>query len=377
LDWDAIRKAEFPVAENWAYFDHAAVSPLPRRSANILRSWTDDQERNGVVHWLDWEAKLSVLRKNLARLIHAHHDEIAFVSSTTQGIGLVAEGFPWKPGENVVTSADEYPSNVYPWMNLASRGVELKLVPSREGRVWVEDLIAAMDSSTRVLTISHVEFATGFRNDLDALGAACRERGVAFLVDAIQGLGPLTIDVEKTPIDFLAADGHKWLLGPEGAGFLYVRREWIERLRPLGVGSHSVVGTFNSPTFDFTLRPNAQRWEGGSYNMPGLQALGASVSLFLEIGPELVSERILDRAARVREIAFEAGWQSVSSTRTEDVSGIVALEKPGVDPNEVVKTLKSQGIAAACRRGKLRFSPHLYNNEDDLRRLREGLRGFA
>ena len=160
---------------------------------------------------------------------------------------------------------------------------------------------------------------------------------MAFFVDAIQGLGPLTIDVEKTPIDFLAADGHKWLLGPEGAGFLYVRREWIERLRPLGVGSHSVVGSFNSPTFDFTLRPNAQRWEGGSYNMPGLQALGASLSLFLEIGPERVSERILDRAARVREIAFETGWKSVSSTRPEDVSGIVALEKAGVDPNEVVK----------------------------------------
>ena len=151
MDWDALRKAEFPVAENWAYFDHAAVSPLPRRSANVLRAWTDDQERNGVVHWPDWEAKLSVLRKNLARLIHAHHDEIAFVSSTTQGIGLVAEGFPWKSGENVVTSADEYPSNVYPWMNLASRGVGLKLVPTREGRVWVEDLIAAMDSSTRGL----------------------------------------------------------------------------------------------------------------------------------------------------------------------------------------------------------------------------------
>lgn len=373
MNWDTLRKAEFPVAEHWAYLDHAAVAPLPKRSGDVLRAWIDDQERNGVVHWLDWEAKLTTHRKNLASLIHAHHDEIAFVNSTTQGIGLVAEGFPWREGDSVVTAADEYPSNIYPWMNLASRGVTLRTVPSREGRVWIDDLIAAMDDSTRVLTISHVEFASGFRNDLDALGEACRERGVAFFVDAIQGLGPLTIDVERTPIDFLAADGHKWLLGPEGAGFLYVRRDWIERLRPLGVGSHSVVGSYNSAANDFKLKPNAQRWEGGSFNMPGLQAFGASVGLFLEIGPELVSRRILDQAEQVRAIAHEAGWTSVGSTRPEDVSGIVALEKAGTDPDLVVKALRLRGVAVACRRGRLRFSPHVYNNNDDFARLREGL----
>ena len=163
-----------------------------------------------------------------------------------------------------MTAAEEYPSNIYPWMNLASRGVGLRTVPSREGRVWVEDLAAAIDHTTRILTISHVEFASGFRNDLDALAGLCRERGVALFVDAIQGLGPLTIDVKRTPIDFLAADGHKWLLGPEGAGLLFVRREWIERLRPLGVGWHSVVTPYTAPGIDFTLKPNAQRWEGGA-----------------------------------------------------------------------------------------------------------------
>ncbi len=372
MDWNALRKAEFPVAEHWAYFDHAAVAPLPRRSGEALRAWADDQVRHGVVHWLDWEAKLRTLRSDLARLIHAHVDEIAFVNSTTQGIGLVAEGFPWRDGDNVVTAAEEYPSNLYPWMNLASRGVSLRTVPSREGRVWVDDLVAAMDESTRLLTISHVEFASGFRNDLEALGEHCRKRGVAFFVDAIQGLGPHVLDVERTPIDFLAADGHKWLLGPEGAGFLYVRREWIDRLRPLGVGWHSVVGTYNSPV-DFTLKPTAERWEGGSFNMPGLQALGASVGLLLEIGPEVVSQRILENAEQVREIARTAGWNVYGSNRPEDLSGIVALEKPGVDPNEVVRRLRSAGVAAACRRGRLRFSPHVYNNDEDLARLREGL----
>jgi cysteine desulfurase / selenocysteine lyase len=373
LDWDALRIAEFPVARRWAYFDHAAVAPLPRRSGDVLRSWADDQEQNGVVHWLDWEAKLRALREKLARLINAHTDEIAFINSTTHGIGLVAEGFPWREGDSVVTAAEEYPSNIYPWMNLASRGVTLRTVPSRDGGVWVRDLVEAIDDSTRVLTISHVEFASGFRNDLDALSDACRTRGVALFVDAIQGLGPLVIDVERTPIDFLAADGHKWLLGPEGAGFLYVRRDWIERLRPLGVGWHSVVGTYNSPAVDFTLKPTAERWEGGSFNMPGLQAFGASVGLLLEVGPEAVSERILDRAEAVREIARSAGWTIHGSSRPRDLSGIVALEKPGTDPNAVVRSLRERGVAAACRRGRLRFSPHIYNNDDDMRRLREGL----
>jgi cysteine desulfurase / selenocysteine lyase len=373
LDWDALRLAEFPVSARWAYLDHAAVSPLPKRSADVLRTWTDDQERNGVVHWLDWEAKLKTARANLARLINANTDEIAFVNSTTQGIGIVAEGFPWQPGENVVTAAEEYPSNLYPWMNLKDRGVELRMVPSRDGRVWARDLFAAMDDKTRLLTISHVEFASGFRNDIDALGEYCRARGVAFFVDAIQGLGPFAIDVVKTPIDFLAADGHKWLLGPEGAGFLYVRREWIDRLRATGVGWHSVVSSYNAPTADFTLKPSAERWEGGSFNMPGQQAFAASVALLLEIGPEAVSARILDRAEAVLGVARSAGWSPVGSTRPGDVSGIVAVEKAAVDPNAVVRSLRASGVAAACRRGRLRFSPHVYNNEEDLDRLRAGL----
>ncbi|MCW2573719.1 MAG: csd, partial [Frankiales bacterium] len=268
---------------------------------------------------------------------------------------------------------EEYPSNLYPWMNLASRGVSVRAVPSREGRVWVEDLAAAIDDRTRVLTISHVEFASGFRNDLDSLGELCRSRGVAFFVDAIQGLGPLTVDVGRTPIDFLCADGHKWLLGPEGAGFLYVRREWIERLRPLGVGWHSVTSSYNAPRPEFTLKPNAQRWEGGSYIMPGLQALAASVRLFHEIGPRIVSDRILDRAEAVREIARSTGWTIFGSDRPEDLSGIVPMTKAGVDPDAFARSQRGRGIALACRRGRVRVSAHMYNNSDDLDRLRESL----
>lgn len=373
MDWQALRAEEFPVTANWAYFDHAAAAPLPRRSATAMRTWIAEQESSGVVNWPAWKSKLEQIRRDAASLIHAHPDEVAFITSTTQGIGLIAEGFPWKDGDNIVTAEEEYPSNIYPWMNLANRGVSLRTVPSRNGRVDPHDLAAAMDDRTRILTISHVEWLSGFRNNLDDLAELCHARGVALFVDAIQGLGPLTIDVARTPIDFLATGGHKWLLGPEGAGILYVRREWIERLRPLGVGWHSVTSSYNTPGIHFELKPSAQRWEGGTFNMPGIQAFGASLGLLLELGAEAVSSRILEIAETVRVIAQQAGWVVHGSDRAEERSGIVAITRAGVEADPFVRDLRKRGITLASRRGRVRVSPHVYNNREDLDRLAEAL----
>jgi selenocysteine lyase/cysteine desulfurase len=373
IDWSAVREAEFPVTQSWAYFDHAAVSPLPLRSVKRLHAWSADVAANGCVHWPAWAEKLDTLRADVARLIGATADEITFVSGTTQGLGLVAEGFPWREGDNIVTAEEEYPSNLYPWFNLGSRGVSVRVVPSRDGRLWIDDLELAMDDRTRLVAISQVEWSSGFRNNLDVLAEVCRARGVAICVDAIQGLGPLTLDVSRTPIDFLACGGQKWLLGPEGAGFAYIRRDWIERLRPIGVGAHSSTKSYNEPGVHFDLKPSAQRWEGGCFIMPGLQTFAASLSLFLELGPENVSARILDRAERVRELAERAGWSVFGSREPGDLSGIVILEKDGVDPDALVLQLRERGIAISARRGRVRISPHCYNDDEDLSRLEAAL----
>lgn len=377
MDWDALRAAEFPVARRWAYFDHAALGPLPRRAGEAIRRWAVEHEDHGVVGWPEQDRKLEATRTRLARLLNADLDELAFVANTTQGIGLIAEGFPWREGDNVVSAAEEYPSNVYPWLNLADRGVSLRTVPVRDGRIWVEDLDAAIDARTRVLAISHVAYASGFRNDLEALVALCRGRGVALFVDVIQGLGPFTVDVKRTPIDFLASNGQKWLLGPEGTGFLYVRREWFDRLRVLNVGSHSVVGSFYADPSQIVLRPDARRWEGGARNTAGLHALGASLELLLEIGPSAVSARILDRAEAVRERAASAGWAVHGSSRPADRSGIVSITRAGVDPDAFARTMRERGVVVSSRAGRVRISPHVYTNADDLDRLGEGLRSAS
>ncbi len=269
----------------------------------------------------------------------------------------------------MVTAEDEYPANLYPWMNLAGRGVELRRVPSREGRILLDDLRAAIDGRTRLVSLSFVEYASGFRNDLDAVGELCREKGVLFFVDAIQGLGVLPLDVQRTPIDFLAADGHKWLLGPEGAGLFWVRRELVEQLHPVGVGWNSVVDSRNFDRVEFRLKPHAGRWESGSLNVGGILALGASLELLLAVGIEAIAARVLDLTDHLCERAARAGVEVYSSRRPGEKSGIVSLMRPRRRARTWYAAAAMPGVVVNQRAGRLRVSPHAYNTVEELDRL--------
>jgi selenocysteine lyase/cysteine desulfurase len=373
MDWVALRD-EFPVTKRWAFFDHAAVAPLSAGAARAMAAYADDLAQNGGVAVARWVARAEEVRKLAGRLLNADPLDVAFVPNTTVGIGLVAEGFPWQPGDNVVLPAEEYPSNQYPWMNLAHRGVEARRVPSRGNCVAIDDLRAAMDDRTRVLAISSVEFASGYRNDLDALGALCRERNVSLFVDAIQSLGVLPLDVRRTPVDFLSADGHKWMLGPEGAGVFWVRRELVERLHPVGVGWKSVTEALDFARIDFTLKPHAGRWEGGTPNAAGIAGLGASLELLLNIGIDAVAERVLHLTDHFCERAARAGLRVFSSRAPTERSGIVSLELPGVDLKALVARCREAGLVVNRRAGRLRVSPHCYNTVEELDRLIVALR---
>ena len=371
MDWPAVR-ARFPVARRWAFLDHAAVGPVPDTAADALIEYSHRIAENGIADIWHWVDRVAAVRRLAARLVNAPSaDDIAFVPNTTTGIGLVAEGFPWTPGDNVVLAAEEYPSNQYPWMNLKDRGVEVRSVPSRGNRVEIDDVRSAIDGRTRVMSASFVQFGSGFRSDLDALGELCRARDVFFFVDAIQGLGVFPLDVRKTPIDALAADGHKWLLGPEGAGIAYIRREWVERLHPVGVGAHSVANPFEYSTISFDLKPHAGRWEGGALNVPGITALGASLELLLDAGVENVMQRVLALTNHLCDRAATAGFEVFSSRRPEDASGIVSLTVPGVEPKAVVKKCRAAGVIVNARAGRVRVSPHAYNTESEIDRFVE------
>ncbi|HVT30532.1 MAG TPA: aminotransferase class V-fold PLP-dependent enzyme [Lacipirellulaceae bacterium] len=375
-------RSQMPAAQRWAYFDHAAMAPLPRPTAEAFQKWLTEAVEIGNPVWGDWVKGVERMRATAAQMIGAHPDEIALVGNTTAGISLVAEGFDWRPGDNVVTLADEFPSNVYPWMNLTSKGVETRRVPTEvSGRLDLERLAEACDERTRIVTVSWIGFATGYRQDVAGIAKIAHERGALMFLDAIQGLGAFPLDVNALGIDFMAADGHKWMLGPEGAGIAYIRREHLDRLRPLGPGWHSVVPGQDYTHIELNLRQAAARYEGGSQNNAGFLAMGASLDLLSKLGAENLAAAVLDITDRACARLNGIGATIVSDRRLnhrdgQQRSGIVAFEMPGRDPMALKRHAMQQGVVFGCRAGRLRISPHAYNNEEDLDRLVSALNSF-
>jgi len=367
-DWNSFRQ-QMPVAERWAYFDHAAVAPLPRPARDALIDWADQAMRQGDTVWPQWTHHAETTRQMAAKLIGADEAEIALVGNTTAGINLVAEGYPWQPGDNVVTLADEFPTNQYPWLNLAAKGVETRRIATERGRLDLAKLDQRCDRRTRIVSVSWINFANGYRHDVPAIAEVAHRRGALLLLDAIQGLGVFPIQARDWGVDFLAADGHKWLLGPEGAGILFIRREHLDRLRPLGLGWNSVVHGHDYQRIDLKLKPSAARYEGGSLNLAGFIALGASLRLLMDLGAEAIARRLLGLTDQAWQKLEAAGAQIVSHSEREHRSGILSFSLPGVDPMAFRKHCLSSGVVLSCRGGHLRIAPHGYNNEQDLNRL--------
>jgi len=372
--WARLR-AQMPVAGAWAYFDHAAVAPISQAARRAMSECIDDATENGDANSARWSQRLEEVRGLGAELLAADAAEVALVRNTTEGINFVAEGFPWREGDNLVTPADEFPSNQYPWMNLASRGVETRRVKSDDGRVSLDALSAACDRRTRLIAVSWVGYASGWRSDVDALVQLAHQRGAYLFLDAIQGLGVFPLDVHRSGVDFLAADGHKWLLGPEGAGLFYLRREHLDLLRPVGVGWHSVVHSGDYSRIELALRASASRYEGGTYNVAGLMGMGASLELLRGFGPAAIGQRLLEITDLTCRRLSEMGARITSHReRPEHSSGIVSFELPNVDPRSVRKSCLARGVVLSCRAGRLRVSPHAYTNEEDIERLVAALR---
>lgn len=368
-------RAEMPVAKEHAYFDHAAVAPLPAAAAERLRKFADQASQSGDKHWLEWSLIVSRLRTAAAQLLGANECEVALVPNTTIGINLVAEGFPWKSGDNLVVPDNEFPSNLLPWKNLQRRGVEVRMLPVPDtGEISIDRLGDLMDDRTRLVALSWVGFVSGFRLDLHRVAEAVHRRGSLLFVDAIQGLGAFPIHVHDAQIDFLAADGHKWMLGPEGAGLLYVAEKHLALLEPLLLGWNSLAeGGFDPRSAN--LKSSAARYEGGSYNMAGLLAFEASLELLLRLGSHLaaspVAAAILENVATIAEQLAGQGFDLQVPTE-EFRSGILTTSWPGAtssDLNTARKHCLEKNVILSVRAGRLRIATHAYNNADDIARL--------
>lgn len=367
-------RAEFPVTREWAFLNHAAVAPLSKRAHDRILAWASDFTHHGNVREAEWYREVEAVRAASARLVGAAPEEIAFLKNTSEGLALVAEGLDLQPGDSVVTVAREFPANVYPWLHLESRGVTVRTVqPGEQGRIGLEDIAAAIDGTTRLLSISFVQYASGFRSDLQALGKLCRDHAVLFCVDAIQGLGVFPVDVDAMQIDFLAADGHKWLVSPEGAAIFYCRRELLERVRPVSVGWKSVANYAAFAQVNFRFPPTAARFECGSLNVAGIVALGASLQLFEEVGIAEIERRVQSVTNLLVDRLAGVGASVYSSRQPGEWSGIVSFEWPSGDPRRLKLHCLQRQVMISYRDGRLRASPHFYNNASDIDALLDAL----
>ena len=361
-------REQFPSLAEGPYLNHAAIAPWPRCAAEALQEFAEENLRRGPTAYAVWVRRENALRDALARLIGARSgDTIALLKNTTEGISAVAWGLDWQAGDNVVLPRGEFPSNRLPWLAQAASGVEIREVDIRGATDAEAALVAAMDARTRLLSVSAVQWSDGFRLDLQRLGDACHERQVLYFVDAIQQLGALPIDVEACRIDFLSADAHKWLLGPEGIAVFYSRDGVRERLELKQQGWHMFDNPWSFERRDWAPSLSARRFEAGSPNSAGQAALHGSVDLLLDHGPERVARRVLQNTGHlIDRLQTVRGLRVVSPTEPARRSGIVSFRCESIAARKLRQELGRLGCVCAVRGGSIRLSPHFYQDEEDL-----------
>jgi selenocysteine lyase/cysteine desulfurase len=372
-------RALFPVTERAIYLNHAAVSPPPTPTINAVQSQLADVSATGSVNFRNWIAVKENTRRLVAGLLGASPEQVAFMRNTSDGLSTVANGLDWRPGDNLVTFRGEFPSNIYPWLRVRDAlGVEVRMCEERDGRIDLEELISLIDARTRIVAISQVQFASGFRADLERLGRAARAHDALLVVDVIQALGVIPIDVESELVDVAAAAGHKWLLTPEGVGLLYLSARARERIQPTLVGWISVPNPEDYGNFEQGWNKGTLAWETGTGPSALIYGLEASLKLLHEVGIRRIQahlETLTDcLCERLCERLRNTQYEVVSSRRSGEKSQIVCIRhRAGLSSRELYSHLKKRSIITAPRADRLRISPHLYNTLEEIDELVKAL----
>ena len=356
---------QFPVRDPLIYLNHAAVAPLCRPAAEAMQRLADDCLHYGSIHYDEWLAAYEGVRTAAARLVNSDRSEIALMKNTSEGIATIAMGLDWRPGDRIVAFREEFPANYYPWKRLEQKGVAVTWLS-------VSDSLERIDHAcrgTRLLSISFVQFLSGYRAPIREIGEICRRNSCIYLVDAIQGLGVFPLDVRACHVDALAADGHKWLLGPEGCAILYISKELQERVEPVEFGWTNVAGYNDYGSRDMALRQDAGRYEPGTLNTIGCFGLRAAIELLLEVGVGEIAPVVQNLADRIAAGVEARGYEVMGNRTPETGSGIVSFRKSGITDREIVTRLRAEGISAAPRAGWVRTSPHFYLNSAEIDRF--------
>ena len=354
---------EFPIDPELAYLNHAAVAPWPKRASDAVMRFAVENSRVGATHYPRWLSIEDQLRHNLAQLINAPAaTDIALCKNTSEALSMVAAGLSWRAGDEIVITSQEFPSNRIVWEALADRGVTVRVADIDRSDVTPEGAIEdSLNKHTRLVSVSSVQYGTGLRLDIGHLGALCRSQNILFCVDAIQSVGAEPLDVQAVCADFAMADGHKWMLGPEGLAFFYVAPQWRDRLRLQEFGWHMVADRGNYDRKDWEPAPDARRFECGSPNLLAAHALEASTHLLLEMGLETIRERIEQRMTHLASgLCQIAGVKPVTPGSAKRRLGIYTVDVAGVDNRRLCRDLGEHNVICANRGGGIRFSPHFY-----------------
>ena len=348
------------------YMNHAAISPLPSPVVEAINNYIKVRSETEIENFPDFLKLAAETKILISQMINSPSaNRIAFVENTSNGLNILAQGLQWKPGDRIILNDIEFPSNVYPFLNLKSFGVEIDFVKSKDGKVTVEDIETVITPNTKLVSISFVQFLSGYRINMECLGDLCRNKGIIFCVDSIQGLGALQLDVQKCKVDFLSNGGHKWLMGLEGLGFIYLTEELQEKITPKYVGWTSVVDAWNLLDFNLTLRKSADCFQNGTLSSPGITALNASQKFRSSFGYDKIEESILDNSEYFISSLLEIGIAPLlKNVYRENLSGIVSFKSDKA--TEIFSALQKENIIAAVREGVVRLSPHFYNTSEEI-----------
>lgn len=358
-------REKFPHTERTIYLDHAATGPLSEPVRKAIEGVVEERHRGEINNYEEAVPRVQQTRERIATILGTSAERIALVPNTSSALNILALGIPWQEGDRVAVPACEFPANVYPFLNLQRRGVAVDFIPHGEGTLSLDDIERALQPSTRLLSLSWVQFLSGFRIDLAAVADLCRARGVLCSVDAIQGVGAVQVDVEAAGVDFVASGAHKWMMGTQGLGFMYLTKSLQDRLDPPMAGwLHGPVDWEQLFEYELSFHEDASRFHLGTMNHLGVSALHAALELYLDAGPEWCERRVLARSRQLREGLRDCGIEQYGTAHVQHASGIVTVDYR--EAEALHSFLADHSVAVALRNGKLRFSPTYYNSAEEI-----------